>query len=119
MKRETEIRNAIIKSAVIDTGDRGLLTVWIHLDYGGSAQGFGGYALYLPKDFKHFTDKGDFAGHFIYRCMEIAGVGQWDKMIGKTIRVKATFDNVEAIGHIVKDDWFCPSEDFEKMKQTE
>lgn len=51
--------------------------------------------------------------------MEIAGVGQWDKMIGKTIRVKATFDNVEAIGHIVKDDWFCPSEDFEKMKQTE
>lgn len=52
MKNEKEdlvIKNAVIKSAVIDSDDMGLLTVWLHLDYGGSGQGFGGYALYLPK----------------------------------------------------------------------
>lgn len=110
-----EIKNAIIESAIIDTGDRGLLTAWLHMDYGGGGQGFGGFALYLPKDWKHFTNKGDFAGHFIFRCMEIAGVGQWDKMKGKTIRVKCTQGKIEEIGHIIKEDWFNPSKDFDKM----
>ena len=72
-----EIKNAIIKSISLDTGDRGLLTAWLHLDYGGSGQGFGGYALYLPKSFTHHTNKGDFAGHFIFRCMEVADVTEW------------------------------------------
>ena len=51
----TEIKNAIISDAIIDTGERNLLTAWIMLDYGGSAQGFGGFSLYLPKDFTHHT----------------------------------------------------------------
>lgn len=112
---EAEIKNAIIEDVTIDTGDRGLLTVWLYLNYGGTSQGFGGFALYLPKDFTHYTNKGDFAGHFIFRCMEIAGVGQWKDMKGKTVRAKSTHGSVEEIGHIVKDDWFNPSKDFEKM----
>lgn len=115
---EMEFKNAVIDSAIIDTGDRGLLTAWLHLDYGGSGQGFGGFILYLPKDFRHHTIKGDHAGHFIFRCMQIAGVESWDKMKGKTIRVKCNHSKIEAIGHIVKEDWFCPSEDFEKMNDS-
>lgn len=111
----TEIKNAIIKSVSLDTGDRGLLTAWLHLDYGGSGQGFGGHVLYLPKSFKHFTEKGDFAGHFIFRCMEVGEVTEWTKLIGKTVRVKIENDLAVAVGHIVKEDWFNPSEDFEKM----
>lgn len=114
----SEIKNAIIESAVIDTGDRGLLTAWLFLDYGGSGQGFGGYALYLPKDYKHFTNTGDFAGHFLFRCMQIAGVEKWSDLKGKTVRVKCEHSKVHAIGHIVKDDWFNPSEDFEQMAKT-
>lgn len=110
-----EIKNAVIESVSIDTGDRGLLTAWLHLNYGGSGQGFGGFALYLPKDYKHSTIKGDYAGHFIFRCMQIADVESWDKMKGKTVRVKGDNGRIDAIGHIVKDDWFNPSEDFEKM----
>ncbi len=116
--KETETINAVIESATIDTGDRNLLTIWLQLSYGGSSQGFGGYSLYLPKSYKHFTNTGDFAGHFIFRCMEIAGVGQWKNIVGKTIRVvrgKGLGGDVISIGHIVKDDWFTPKEDFEKM----
>ena len=116
---ETEIKNAVIESVSIDTGDRGLLTAWLYLSYGAGGQGFGGYALYLPKDYAHHTNKGDFAGHFIFRCMQIAGVERWEDVKGKTIRVKSTNSRVESIGHIVKDDWFNPSADFEKMSSND
>ena len=113
---ETEIKNAIIESVTIDTGDRGLLTAWIYLDYGGSGQCFGGYALYLPKSYKNHSLESP-AGHFLFRCMEIAGVESWEKMKGKTIGVKCSHSRADAIGHILKDDWFNPSEDFKELEK--
>lgn len=110
-----ETKNAIISKVLLDDADRGFLSGWLMLDYGGSAQGFGGYALYLPKSFSHHGGP-NFAGHFIWRCMEIAGVSKWDAIAGKTIRVRLRDDKIIAIGHIVKDDWFHPQSDFEAMK---
>jgi hypothetical protein len=111
-----EIKNAVIRKARITTEDHGLLSAWLHLDYGGTEQCFGGYSLYLPKSFKHHDlREPDHAGHFICRTMEIAGVSDWADLAGKTIRVKCEYTKAHAIGHIVKDDWFNPSEDFESM----
>lgn len=110
-----ETKNAIIESATISSDDHGLLSAWLHLTYGGTGQGFGGYCLYLPKSFKHHMLLSH-AGHFIWRCMEIADVTEWSKLKGKTIRVRCDHSHVEAIGHIVKDDWFNPSEDFKECK---
>ena len=90
---------------------RGLLTAWLTLDYGGCGQGFGGYALYLPKSYKHHQLLSH-AGHWLYRVMQIADVDEWAKLKGRTIRVRADFGHVHAIGHIVKDDWFAPAADF-------
>lgn len=50
--------------------------------------------------------------------MEIAGVSEWSELVGKTIRVRSENDRIEAIGHIIKDDWFCPGSDFEN-KETQ
>lgn len=110
----SEIKNAIIKSATITNDDHGVLSAWLMLDYGGSGQGFGGLALYLPKGYAHHK-LASVAGHFIWRCMEVADVTRWENLAGKTIRVKAEHSRVYAIGHIVKDDWFCPSEDFKEQ----
>lgn len=115
--RETETKNAVIESATITSDDHGLLSAWLHLDYGSSGQGFGGYSLYLPKSFKHHKLE-SVAGHFIWRVMEVAGVTRWSDLKGKTIRVRAHLAGVEAIGHIVKDDWFCPEEDFAELRKA-
>jgi hypothetical protein len=112
-----ETKNAVIEKATLTGNDHDLLSAWIYLDYGGSGQAFGGYSLYLPKSFTHHDPCGpNYAGHFIWRVMEIAGVSEWSKLPGKTIRARHEHSKVHAIGHIVKDDWFDPSRDFELMR---
>lgn len=110
--------NAIIQDVEITNDDHGLLTAWVHLDYGGAGQGFGGYALYLPKDWKHHELGMGYAGHFIWRVMEVAGVSRWSQLRGKTVRVRREHSKVHAIGHIVKDDWFDPSVDFSQRAEN-
>lgn len=112
-----EIKNAIIKRAEITSADHGLLTAWIELDYGGCGQAFGGYGLYLPKSFKHHELK-SVAGHFLWRCMEVAEVEKFSQLVGKTVRVKCEHSKVHAIGHIVKEDWFSPADDFKTLEQS-
>lgn len=109
-----ETKNAVIESARFDT-ERGL-SAWLSLDYGGSGQGFGGYMLYLPKSWRHHPGQANYCGHWIYRCLEIAGVDDWSKLPGRTIRVRCEHSKVHAIGHIVKDDWFDPAREFEELK---
>ena len=114
-KEMIEQKNAIITDAEITNDDHGLLTAWLTLDYGGTGQGFGGHSLYLPKGFAHHNAKAGFAGHFLWRVMEIAGVSRWSDLRGKTIRVRMEHTGIEAIGHIVKDDWFYPRVDFAEL----
>lgn len=110
-----EIKNAIIESAVLDDAGRGFLNAWVNLKYDGGGQGFGGYTLYLPKTFSHHKLESP-AGHFIWRCMEIAGVSRWDHLKGKTVRVDADHHKVYGIGHIINDDWFYPEDDFKVLR---
>lgn len=115
---ERTIKNAVIESARITTEEHGCLTMWLSLDYGGAGQGFGGYALYLPKSFKHHGGQGNFAGHFIYRCLEVAGVESFADLPGKTIRVDSQHSKVHRIGHIVKEVWFDPEEELKMLREA-
>src|SRR5580700_2686203 len=88
---EIKMKNAVITSAEITNDDHGLLSAWLHLEYGNcGGQGFGGYALYLPCSYSHHDQalEANYAGHFIWRVMEVAGVTEWSKLKGKTIRLK-------------------------------
>lgn len=96
-----ETKNAVIKSVKIEN-ERGL-SAWLHLDYGGSGQGFGGYML--------LGGERNYCGIFIARCLDIGGVDEWSKLVGKTIRVRVYDGLIKSIGHIIKDDWFTPSKD--------
>jgi len=115
-----EIVNAVIEEVSLSNDDHGVLSARLHLNYGDRRQGFEGYSLYLPKSFHHHTLLSP-AGHFIFRCLQVAEVTEWSKLKGKTIRVrrKAGWNgSIQAIGHIVKDDWFDPQKDFEEARSS-
>jgi len=121
MTKEEKIveHNAIIESVSLSVEDHGVLSSFVMLDYGGTGQGFGGYVLYLPKSFTHHA-KSSVAGHWIWRVLEIAGVKEWDELPGKTIRVRRVeWGKIQAIGHIVKDDWFYPEKEFTEWRLVE
>lgn len=90
--------NAIIRGTDICIEDHGHLTAYLHLEYDGSGQSFGGYAL-----------DNQFAAVFLRKVMETLEVTNWDDVKGKAIRVKADNSHVYAIGHFIKDKWFAPS----------
>lgn len=110
-----ETKNAVIESAKFFV-DRGL-TATLMMDYGdGGHQGFGNYMLYAPKDWSAHGKCFDACGHFIYRCLEVAGAEDWAKLPGRTVRVRADLGRIYAIGHIVKDDWFDPEAEFKALR---
>jgi len=110
-------KNAVIKSVRLDR-ERGL-SAWVMLDYGGTGQGFGGYQLYIPQDWEAYDKEtqANYAGHFIYRVLEVVGVDEWSKIPGKTVRVRSCHSGVVSIGHIVKDDWFNPRVELDKLRK--
>lgn len=116
-----ETKNARITHASLSSEDHGCLTGWLTLDYGGAGQGFGGFALYQPTPKPEHAEfyKGprglqqkNFAGHFIWRVLEVVGVTKWESLVGQTIRVQCEHHKIHAIGNILKDEWFNPQEEF-------
>jgi hypothetical protein len=105
-----ETKNAIIKSVTLSNADHGCLSSFIQLDFGDSSQGFGGYNLY-SKGIRN----GNYAGLFINSVLEVVGVNEWSKLVGKPVRVKADYGKVYAIGHIIEDKWFDPEQEVKKL----
>jgi len=102
----SEIKNAIISNIQITKADHDILTAWLNFDFGDYQQGFGGYTLYSPR----FGDS-KFSGRFIWRVMEITDVLEGSQLKGNAIRVRMDNDKIKAIGHIIREDWFCPDDE--------
>ena len=98
-----EIKNAKITSTFLGREDHGIPTCFVHLDYGSSAQGFGGYDLRFPS----------YGIDFITKILSTLEVASWEKLPGTYCRAKADRCCVQAIGHITKDQWFSPTPDNE------
>lgn len=104
--------NAVIKSTSLGYSGHGIFSCWLHLDYSGSGQGFGGYALDTPAkiDGKHSYRKGtEYGMEFIRRIMKAVDVQTWEELPGTHVRVMAKHNSVIAITHILKDQWFYPA----------
>lgn len=112
-------KNAYVKSILVGREARGILTVSMSLDYGSLRQSFGNYCLYTNPDKEKKVQRGfSCCGHFIWRLLDICGVEELGDAVGKTIRVRGSDSKIEAIGHIVNDDWFYPEAEFKSGELT-
>jgi len=73
------------------------MTCFLYLDYGGSTQVFGGYALERAT--------------FITKVLDTLEVTSWEKLPGTILRVRQDDTKVHAIGHFIEDVWFTPAGD--------
>jgi hypothetical protein len=96
---DIEVKNAKIDSTTLGFEDHGIFTAFLHLNYGGSAQGFGGYSYQGLMSYK-----------FLDGVLKTVGVDNWEDLPGKYIRVKCTRTKVVEIGNIIEDKWFNPEE---------
>jgi hypothetical protein len=106
-----EIKNAKINSTMLGYEDHGIFSFYLNLDYDGSGQSAGGYALdsYIKEKDKRI---GTVLGmQLIIEILKTLDIESWEKLKGTYIRVKADYSKVYAIGNLLKDKWL----DFEQF----
>lgn len=93
------IRNAKIESTDLGFHDGygSIKNAWVRLDYGGSTQAFGGYAL-----------GGWATDAFVYGVLDALECDSWEKLRGQYCRVEIVKGMAVRIGHPLKDKWFDP-----------
>lgn len=78
---------AKIESTMLGYEDHGILSTMLFVNYGGSSQGVGGYALdSYDKEAKRRIGTA-YGCEFIIRTMKACGVDSWEKVKGRTIYV--------------------------------
>jgi hypothetical protein len=105
------IQNARITGTMLGVEDHGILSAFVHLDYGGTGQGFGGYSLdATPAERSAHSKRRPHAacGLFVARVLEVIGVDTWEELKGKSVRVRTEDGLVVALGHYLLDKWFEP-----------
>lgn len=121
-----EIINARIEGAEM-VFDRGfILSAWLSLDYGGSGQGFGGYALggdpFTESAVNKHGQQANLAADFIAHVMSVAEVDKWSSLKGKVIRVRrgeGWNGELKGIGHPVKNMWYYPSAAMKELTKND
>lgn len=103
MSNNEEIKNAVVKSVSLELTDHGILSSFVHLDFGGAGQGFGGYDL-----------RGENASIWIQNLLRVFDVRDINNIKNKPCRVKGTNAHLSEIGHFIDDEWFNPKEEFTK-----
>jgi hypothetical protein len=117
------VTNAIIESASIVIERGFILSGWVHLDFGGTCQGFGGFALGGIGDQKvSLAQHGcqpNLAAEWLVGVLRASGVEKLSDCAGKVVRVGKDdeWGKVRAIGHAVKSDrWFNPEAAFSALE---
>jgi len=120
MTKEIEIVNAKINWTMLGLEDHEIMTFIVDLDFGGSGQGFGGYAL---DDYDKKKDKrigSAYGMESIMRLLDVVGVSKWEELKGKNVRVKREGGwngRLAAIGNILEDKWLNMKELYDEMER--
>lgn len=95
IRPEYEQRIGKVTSTFLGLEDHGIWTAYLHMDYGGSGQGVGGYTLDEPvhegESFKGRVGSA-YGMEWIRRTTKACGVNSWERVAGCTIYVLFPLD---------------------------
>lgn len=94
-------RIAKIERTHLGYEDHGIFTLYLHVSYGTSGQGVGGYSLDAPPADSGRKRQGTAYGmEHIIRVIRACGVGSWEEVQGRTIIVYTDGDdwNAKVVG---------------------
>jgi len=108
-----EVKNAVIigTNLGVQHTDHGILSFYIHLDYGGGGQGFGGWVLDTVNS-ECLCGNGDvpiripteLGSGLLLGIDKVFGC-DWEKLKGVSCRAYGDGGKVTAIGHYLRDTW--------------
>lgn len=114
------VENGVIESVSIDNENHGCLTAWLHVRFAGGGCGFGGYKLGKADGGNLTNGVANYAAEWIVRCVTVVlgDCGTWESLKGRPVRVlhEGLGGGIVAVGHFLKDEWFCPRVEFEEPK---
>lgn len=110
------IENGKIIKTNLGVEDHGIMTCWIELSFDGTGQAFGGYALDSYSREKQCRIGDSRSIMAIRKILEVVDVQNWEDLNGKYVRIKRkdSWGKINAIGHIIKDQWFSFEEHYKK-----
>lgn len=78
---------AKVESTFLGVEDHGIFTAMVHVSYGGSGQGIGGYALDTYAEATKERHGTAYGMEWVRRFLNAAGVDSWEKLPGRTFIV--------------------------------
>ena len=98
----------MVEETMLGIEDHGIFSSWLHIDFGGTGQGAGGYSLDSPvsdEDGKHIGRFGSaFGAQWIMDTLKVVGVDSWERVKGSKVYVlrKDEWSSIEGLAHWLK-----------------
>jgi len=102
---ETYTHNALIKSTQLGIM-RGHFTFFLHMEFEGSGQGYGGIPLDIFSTKQSHRVGLGFGIDLLRGILKTVGVRYWEDLPNTYCRVVRTNSAILSIGHIVENKWF-------------
>ena len=106
-----------IKAVHIYTHRRLYVTAELELNLKGVKYIFGGHEVFLSGMHGGESVDAPYLGRFLFRCMQICGVDNWDELKSSKVLVEIQHGKVLAIADVAGNNWFNPIKEFEAMNQ--
>jgi len=106
-----------IKAVHIYTHRRLYVTAELELNLKGVKYIFGGHDAFLSGMNGGESADPPYLGRFLFRCMQICGVNNWDELKSSKVLVEILHGKVVAIADVAGNNWFNPTKEFEAMDQ--
>ena len=106
----TKIVNAKIIDTMLGFEDHNIFTFMLTFEMDGTGQGYGGYALDKWDEIRHKRIGSKLGTEAVMRILKTVGVDKWERLKGQYVRLQygdQGSGKIVAVGHIIKDQWFC------------